>query len=213
MICVSVAEPTLEACLAALDGLEFAEVRIDKMTDARPEDMPRLFSSDRPMIVTCRPGPHPEILRGELLTAAIEAGAAYADIELEAEPGLLKAVAETVRTRSARLIISYHNHESTPPGEELRGLRESCFESGADIAKLACRVLNPRDAARLLGLLDDPRSQVVVGMGELGKIVRAAAPLLGGVFTFAAKAPGKETADGQLDRSSLERILRELTNL
>jgi 3-dehydroquinate dehydratase-1 len=67
-----------------------------------------------------------------------------------------------------------------------------------------------RDNARLLGLLDLGVPLVVVGMGRLGRLTRIAAPLLGSLFTYASLGAGRETADGQLDAASLERILLEL---
>ena len=32
MICVSIAEKTVEKCIEALEGIDFAEIRLDKMT-------------------------------------------------------------------------------------------------------------------------------------------------------------------------------------
>ena len=43
MICVSLAEPTPERCLAALKGVSFAEIRLDRMrTDE--DGVVRIFS-------------------------------------------------------------------------------------------------------------------------------------------------------------------------
>jgi len=86
-----------------------------------------------------------------------------------------------------------------------------CFESGGDIAKIACKVNSERDNARLLGLLDSGRDVIVIGMGEKGRITRIVAPLLGSPFTYAAPARGRETADGQPDRETMERYLRMLS--
>ncbi len=66
------------------------------------------------------------------------------------------------------------------------------------------------DNARLLGLLDGGKKMVVIGMGEIGKVTRVAAPLSGGLFTFASLTKGKETADGQIDRETLEAIFSSL---
>ena len=45
-------------------------------------------------------------------------------------------------------------------------------------------------------------------MGSGGKITRIVAPLIGGLFTYASLRPGKEVADGQIDRAALQRIWR-----
>jgi len=50
-------------------------------------------------------------------------------------------------------------------------------------------------------------------MGPGGRIVRAAAPILGSPFTYASPDDGQKTAPGQMDRTSMERILNELADL
>lgn len=91
MICVSIAEPTLDDCLAAVKGLEFVEVRIDK-TGLSLTDVNRLFSEPVKMIATCRPGTRTEEERLAALLAAIAAGAAYVDIEVDAPRASREAV-------------------------------------------------------------------------------------------------------------------------
>ena len=71
-------------------------------------------------------------------------------------------------------------------------------------------VHSSRDNARLLGLLDDSKKIVVIGMGDKGRITRIAAPLLGSPFTFASLSKGKETAPGQIDKEKLEALLRNI---
>ena len=213
MICVSVAETSLAACLQRLEGLDFAEVRIDALHQARNRDMRRIFSREQRLIATCRTGRYTAARRLDLLLSAVASGAAYVDIELETEEETAEKIRECARKNSTGLIISHHDFEGTPPRERLNDLTERCFAAGADIAKLACRVREHRDAARLLGLLDDSRSLVVVGMGPGGRIVRAAAPILGSPFTYASPDDGEKTAPGQMDRASMERILNELADL
>ena len=73
MICVSLAEPSVAACLAALEGLDFAEIRMDMMK-LTPEEIPRLFSGNRTLIATCRPGGRSDEERKRLLMKAIDVG-------------------------------------------------------------------------------------------------------------------------------------------
>lgn len=67
-----------------------------------------------------------------------------------------------------------------------------------------------RDSARLLGLLDRNERVVVVAMGTRGRVVRIVAPLFGSPFTFASLHIGKETAEGQIDRATLSKLLHVL---
>jgi 3-dehydroquinate dehydratase-1 len=207
MICVSLAEPTPERCLAALKALPFAEVRLDRMrTDE--EGVARIFSRHARLIATCRPGRLTEARRLALLRAAIAAGAAYVDIEVEAGASYKRALVREARPAGCRVIVSHHDLERTPPRRVLEGIVGRCFASGADIAKIACRIRSPADNSRLLGLLDGARALVVVGLGKKGAVTRVAGPLAGGLFTFASRARGSETAGGQIPYKALAKLIR-----
>jgi 3-dehydroquinate dehydratase-1 len=212
MICISIAEPTPELCLAALDGIGFAEIRIDAMA-ADEEDIRRIFSAHRRLIATCRPGDISERKRKAFLLAAVKAGAAYVDIEVDAEEIFKKTIVGAAGSAGCRVIVSSHNFDGTPPREVLKKVVDTCFVSGADIAKIACRVLSERDNARLLGLLDDPRPLVVIGLGKKGAKTRVMAPLLGGAFTYASRVKGRETAEGQITFDSLAALIRKVDGI
>ncbi len=208
MICVSIAERSAGECLKALTGLAFAEIRMDRMQRLTVKDVHDIFSVDVDLIATCRPGTFSEDERKGLLVEAIEAGASYVDIEADSDGSFTREIIAKARSRSCAVIISFHDYEKTPEREELLRIVSLCFESGGDIAKIACKVNSERDNARLLGLLDSGRDIIVIGMGEKGRITRIVAPILGSPFTYAAPARGRETADGQLDRETMERYLR-----
>ena len=212
MICVSIGDVTFEECLAALEKTEFAEIRIDTMAvDA--EDIRTIFSRPKRLIATCRPGTKSDEERKALLSEAVAAGASYIDIEAEAGDAFKKNLVEKARKRGCRVIVSHHDFEKTPSRADLERIIERSFEDGADIVKIACRVLSHADNARLLGLLDGTRSLIVLGMGPLGKISRIVAPFLGSPFTYASPVPGKETAEGQIDLETLREIFRSLGNV
>ncbi len=211
MICVSLAESNPERCLEALRGLPFAEIRIDRMrTDE--EGVARIFSGHPRLIATCRPGRLSEGRRLRLLGAAVAAGAAYIDIEVDAGAAYRRGLARMARSAGCDVIVSYHDFSGTPPRGELEGIVDRCFASGADIAKIACRVRSRRDNARLLGLLDDDRAMVVVGLGKKGAMTRVAGPLAGSLFTFASLARGKETAGGQIPHDALGGLIRTVAD-
>ena len=209
MICVSLAEPTAAACLRALEGIELAEIRLDKMRIG-PAGVRKIFSGHPRLIATCRPGGMPEGKRRRLLLTAVEAGAAFVDIEIEADAGFRERLIDAAHSRNRRVIISYHDFRRTPARAELEAVVNRAFAIGADIAKIACRVRGRRDTARLLGLLDLGPPLIVVGMGRRGRLTRIVAPFLGSLFTYAALRERKRTADGQLEAAALERILLEL---
>ncbi len=206
-ICVSVSEPDAGKALAALKGIPFAEVRLDAMK-AGASEVRRIFSAKSVLIATCRPGAgRTDDERKSLLFAAIDAGAKYVDVEVDASDAYKSEIAAAAKKKGCTLIISYHNYEKTPSRAELEQIVGWCFDSGAQIAKIACKSNSTQDNARLLGLLDSSRRLVVIGMGAKGKITRIAAPLLGSPFTFASFGKGKETAEGQMGRKTLEKLM------
>ena len=207
MICVSLAEKTVEACLRAIGEHPFVEIRMDGM-ELDLDGVRRLFSAGARLIATFRPGPRTRDERKLFLTEAIERGAAYVDIELESEEAYREEIIARARARGCSVIVSHHDFCRTPEKHELKEIADACFHAGADIAKIACAIHSSRDNARLLALLDTDRRVVVVGMGEKGRITRAVAPLLGSPFTFASLREGKETAEGQIDVKTLGKLMK-----
>lgn len=212
MICVSINERTADGCIKAAEGLELAEIRMDLLepSELSPGSIRRIFSQPSKLVATCRPGRIGEAKRKECLLLAIDAGAKYVDVEVEAPDAFKKEVVERARARGCAVIVSYHDHKRTPPEAELRQIVDWCFDSGADIAKIACMAESRRDCARLLGLLDRESKVIVIGMGSAGGIVRIAAPLLGSPFTYASSGKGKETAEGQMDRERMSKAMKGL---
>lgn len=211
MICVSIAEPTLDDCLAAVKGLDFVEVRVDK-TGLSLVDVKQLFAESVKMIATCRPGTRTEDERLAILLAAVAAGAAYVDIEVDAPRASREAVLAAARGKGCRVIVSYHNFTETPLKHHLLQVIEECFDLGADIAKIICRVQNSQDCVRMLSLYESRKNVIALGMGPLGVITRIAAPFLGAPLTYASLAPGKETAEGQPDLKTLEAVMKFVRN-
>lgn len=214
MICTSIAGLGAERCMELVASLPMAEIRLDSV-DLTVEDVVRIFSSHPNLVATFRPKDGLDISRRvEFLEKAMASGAAYIDLQLQWPPDPMRHLVELAQQTGCKVIISHHDFELTPSRDELLRIRESCFEAGADLVKLACMVKDPADSARLLGLLGDASSStLVVGMGPLGVITRLVAPLLGAPFTYASLERGKETAPGQLDTERLNQWIEAMENL
>jgi len=211
MICISIGKPHPAVCKDMLQDAEIAEIRLDG-ADLSDAAIGQIFSLPLDLIATCRPGgsgsgANDDERKRKLITA-IEAGAAYVDIEIEAANTFKEEIIRVAWKKECRVIISYHNYEKTPPPDELDCIIERCFAAGADIAKLACMASSEADAARILALYqrEDRHDLIALAMGEKGMITRVAAPFLGAPFTFAAPDGETKTAPGQLDKTSLETI-------
>lgn len=213
MICISILEKTPAACLEAMKGEEFVEIRLEEM-ELGEGGMERLFSNKKvAAIATCRPGKMSDEERKKRLLEAIAAGAAYVDIEVDAPEDVAGEVVAAAKKKGCRAVVSYHNFDKTPVEAELDQIVKWCFDSGADIAKIACKVNSEADAARLLGLLGGGKSLAVVGMGKKGRLVRVMAPLLGSRIAYASRGKGRETAEGQMGKEEMKKLMEELADV
>ncbi|MBA7653980.1 Catabolic 3-dehydroquinate dehydratase [subsurface metagenome] len=206
MICVAISDKSIEKCLAILDVVDMAEIRLD-LTDFGIEEIDRIFAHPTPQVATCRPekkGPQNQLKR---LIAAIRAGASYVDIEVEASRKQRETIIDIAREYRCKVIISYHNFDETPGLRELYKIVDKCYDLGADIAKVATYSKSGADSARLLSLYSNHKPLIALGMGHHGKITRIVSPLLGAEFTFASMDEGEETAEGQIKYSKLKEII------
>jgi 3-dehydroquinate dehydratase/shikimate dehydrogenase len=196
-------------------GETFLEFRLDYLE--RPEEGLRAIRKlvgehpDCVVVATCRRhqnhgrfnGSVEEQLR--LLEAAVPAGALAVDVEIESAEVCGTAL-ERLRGH-ARLIVSYHNFESTPAMEPvLRRL----MRIPADAYKLVTTARKPSDNYRVLSLARaHPRLPLIaLAMGEIGFPSRVLSAALGGLYTYAAPSSAEGTAAGQVCPRQLRQLYR-----
>lgn len=208
MICTSLQNKTFEQILEILldPAVEMAEIRLDRcpLTDGQIEE---LFSeSDTPLIATCRIAESPSEQEAERrLRLAIEAGARFADLEIEAPAPVSKRFQQLCRKSGTEIIRSYHNFEDTPDIEVLQMALARCFRYGADIAKIVTTCHSAEDAARIESLytivlegVDSLQGRLVAfGMGDAGRDTRLECLRRGAPFTYAALTEAEAAAPGQ----------------
>ena len=211
MICVSIADVSVDEACSIIRQNEISEVRLDRISFGR-SDLEKIFSSGL-TVATYRPLEGVDSGRRlEALTDAIKHGASYVDVEVESSDSFKSSVREAAAGTGCKVIISYHNYIKTPVMRELEQILLWCFESGADIAKIACQADSASDAARLLSLYSLGRPVISLGMGDAGRITRIAATMLGAPFTYASIDAEKKTAPGQIDSRSLRKIIELIRN-
>ena len=208
MICTSLQNRTFEQILEILDdpAVEMAEIRLDRcpLTDSQIEE---LFSeSDTPLIATCRIAESASEQEAEhRLSVAIEAGARFADLEIEAPAQMSKRFQHLCRKNGTEIIRSYHDFEQTPSPEVLQMALARCFRYGADIAKIVTSCHDAQDAARIESLytivlegVDSLQGRLIAfGMGEAGRATRLECLRRGAPFSYAALSAEEATAPGQ----------------
>ncbi|MDA3890731.1 MAG: type I 3-dehydroquinate dehydratase [Salinivirgaceae bacterium] len=209
MLCRSIAVEGFEKVKELLNGAEMAEIRIEK-TGLSVEEVKMLFQSHNNLIATCRVENNTDAERTQLLSAAIEGGAKWIDLELESENSFTEPLIEKAKIHGCTVIISYHNYEETPDLRELTAIIEKCISKGAELVKLATRVNKQTDITNLLSLYSYNYPMLALGMGKLGNISRVAALKLGAPFTFVSCDSEEVTAPGQITESEMNTILNIL---
>ena len=205
MICTSIQNKELADIQALLQHLEMAEIRLDRCA-LEDEDIDTLFSeSDVPLIATCRLSEEPQA--PEILERAIQAGAKYVDLEMEAPAAIGRRIREACQEYGTVLIRSYHNFDGTPSREVLLSLMERARSFGGEVVKMVTTATSKADADIVLSLYDaaEPGTLVAFAMGEEGRSSRLEALKRGAPFTYACVSPEEATAAGQWTTEEMAR--------
>ena len=214
MICVSLQNRNLEELFEVLEreDVEMAEIRLDRCP-LSDEDISELFSlCDKPLVATCRfeelsgePGHERDAERR--LTLAMEAGAKYCDLELEAPAPAGKRLRRKAAESGTIFIRSYHNYEYTPSVEELQGIVSQCRRFGAELVKIAVKANSAEDVSTVESLYESCPEGTLLAfcMGEAGKGSRIDCLRLGAPFSFAAL--GDKTAAGQMQLAEMRELV------
>ncbi|MBR3405548.1 MAG: type I 3-dehydroquinate dehydratase [Bacteroidales bacterium] len=207
MICTSIQNKELSQIQALLQQLEMAEIRLDRCA-LEEEDVDLLFGeSDVPLIATCRLAEEPQA--PEILENAIQAGAKYVDLEMEAPAAVGRRIREACRSYGTVLIRSYHNYECTPPREVLLSILERARTFGGEVVKIVTTATSPADNDIILSLYETtaPGTLVAFCMGEAGRPSRMEALKRGAPFTYACLSQEEATAPGQWTTEEMQQAL------
>ena len=237
MICTTIQNRNLEQIYEALENCEMAEIRLDRC-DITEKQIDELFSADVPLVATCRiaevaqrtealkdlPEQSRKIRAMQIaerkLIRAIEAGARYVDVELEAEKQMSKRVRQAAHENGTIFIRSYHDFEGTDSLEALKAIVEKCVYHGADLVKVVTTADAAEDAEKVLALYDWCRSYsderitaladgglVAFCMGEAGKQSRMDCLKAGAPYTYAALTEDEAAAPGQWATADMKKAV------
>ena len=216
MICTTIQNRTLEEIIGLLEGseprIQMAEIRLDRCP-LDIEEIESLFSSsDTPLVATCRvvdDGNGTWEEAEEKLTAAVEAGAAFLDLEIEAPKEVGKRLRRACTEYGTTMIRSSHFFAGTPSDDVLRNTVEKCRKFGGEIVKIAAMAKSGEDVARVLGLYSQEQTSqrqaelIAFSMGETGRASRLECLRLGSPFTYAALNDNEAAAPGQWTYSEM----------
>ncbi|OGU17569.1 MAG: hypothetical protein A2X61_15380 [Ignavibacteria bacterium GWB2_35_12] len=209
-ICVSIFANDFDFCIEIVKKYEFVELRLDERKLSNTQ-ISEIIKAGKSIITTCRRGYISDEERFDTLHAAVNLGTEYIDIEHDFEPAYKNKLVDSAKANECRIINSYHNFDVTPEYQELAQIAKS-LENDCDIIKIACKVNSRDDLINLLPLYKEFElgKLISLGIGNLGKISRVAALILGAPFTYASSDKGIETSEGQLDYITLKQIYERI---
>lgn len=159
MICTTIQNRNLEEIINLLENsdprIQMAEIRLDRCPLGIEEIECLFSSSDTPLVATCRVADDGDGSWEEAeskLTAAVEAGAAFMDLEIEAPKEIGKRLRRACTEYGTTMIRSSHFFAGTPSDDVLRKTVEKCRKFGGEIVKIVTMAKSEEDAARVLGL-------------------------------------------------------------
>ena len=149
--------------------------------------------------------PAEELAENQLLKA-IEAGAKYVDLEMEAPPMMGRRIRQQCQEHGSILIRSFHDFAGTPPEATLLSLLEKGRRFGGEVVKIVATAASKADADRVLDLYRDaePGTLVAFCMGPAGRDSRLEALRRGAPFTYACLTPEEATAPGQWTAAEMD---------
>ena len=216
MICTTIQNRSLEEIIGLLEGseprIQMAEIRLDRCPLDIKEIESLFSSSDTPLVATCRvvdDGNGTWEEAEEKLTTAVEAGAAFLDLEIEAPKEVGKRLRRACTEYGTTMIRSSHFFAGTPSDDVLRNTVEKCRKFGGEIVKIAAMAKSGEDVARVLGLYSQEQTSqrqaelIAFSMGETGRASRLECLRLGSPFTYAALNDNEAAAPGQWTYSEM----------
>ena len=240
MICTTIQNKNYEQILSALEQCEMAEIRLDRCS-LTAKETDELFTSDIPLVATCRideiasaepslqdlPQQSREIKAMQIaekrLVRAIEAGARYVDVEIEAQKQMSKRVRQAAHENGTIFIRSYHDFEGTDSLEALKAIVEKCVYHGADMVKIVTLAQSEADVDKILALYQWCREEKASGnerigalsdggliafcMGEEGRSSRLDCLKFGAPYTYAALTEEEAAAPGQWATAPMRRTV------
>lgn len=230
MICTTIQNRTAGQIVEALEHCGMAEIRLDRCSLSAKE-IEDVFTSDVPLVATCRIS---EVIASEpslqdpsltdqsrevkamqiaerRLIKAVEAGARYVDVEIEAPKQMSKRVRQAAHENGTIFIRSYHDFEGTDSIPALKALVEKCRYHGADMVKLVTTARFAEDVERVMSLYEWARTEgidlIAFCMGDAGRESRLECLKRGAPYTYAALTAEEAAAPGQMPASEMHKAV------
>ena len=218
-LAVPVREESSQQVVSSLESLgpavDYAELWLDWVQDL---DLPAIFSAAKhPLLLVVKdPSEHGRFQGNPeeklaLLQQGVHLGARFIDVDMRFP--LIAELQSLSKENFCRLILSFHDFETTAPLSDLKEIVAKQRELGAGISKIAVTASNREDCLKLIELLLWARKQSIpligTAMGKDGRLSRLLGPYLG-ELGFACRDAGQASAPGQMTVSDLRQVFKLL---
>jgi 3-dehydroquinate dehydratase type I len=208
-ICVAVPPKTVDEAFELIQKTEaehadLIEVRLDSLNNH--DHIATIPScSKTPLIATNKSTKQHgnfsgnETERQNILVDAARNGFEYVDVDL-GTPNQTELI-RNLHEAGAKVIVSFHDFEQTPPMSKLGKVLDEELALGADVCKIITTARSVEDNRITLDFVSEASKKakiVCFAMGELGKHSRLVSPVFGAFITFASLDEKRKTAKGQL---------------
>ncbi|KAJ7978041.1 bifunctional 3-dehydroquinate dehydratase/shikimate dehydrogenase, chloroplastic-like [Quillaja saponaria] len=214
MICTQLISQSVEQVVsdmhhAKAQGADLVEIRLDCIKNLKPQQDLQIILSDKPLpvVVSYRPEREgglcegDEYIRLQALKLAIELGADYIEIELEAASSVMAMVeCKMNHDCGSKVIVSCYVEGVTPSEEDLSHLVALMEAAGAHILKLVISAADITENARIFRLLLHCQVPLIAySVGERGLISQLLSSKFGGFLVYGTlegnTVPGLPTLD------------------
>lgn len=210
-ICACVNEKTKEEViksikLAMQQGADLVELRMDKLENQiGVEEI--IQQSPLPLIATYRMKKDEKTALDGVLKKAIEAGAAYVDVDIGEGPELSEKIVTTARKKGCKVICSSHDFQKTPSKKELEELVQK-MKKKCDVVKIVTTANRIEDCYTVLEICKGNRGIIAFCMGDVGKFTRMLCLACGSPWTYCKIK--EETAAGQYTIKEMKEFIKSL---
>jgi 3-dehydroquinate dehydratase-1 len=193
---------------------DLIELRLDTLKTPAADIRAALAGNQTPILLTAR---HPAeggqgtvdaAGRIALLEPLLDL-AALMDIEMRSAMDM-RPLVQKAQGMGIRVIGSFHDFQTTPGEDILRGAINFAQPAGLDAVKLATFLNNPADLMRLITLTTEVHRLRLstMGMGPLGRVSRLVLAKCGSLLNYGYL--GEANAPGQWPAARLKELLAEL---
>ncbi len=195
--------------------LDILEIRVDQFKNIDPTYVKNVIRKRKkigvPLILTVRSkeeGGQRDISNKAKLNIFKDNIQLVDAVDIELESPILSEVVKNAKKNKKKVIISWHNFQTTPNDKTLKSILSKAKKSGAHLVKIAAKANKVEDFNRLMKFTIENKSKniITISLGGIGSLSRLVFPGLGSLLTYAYI--NKPSGLGQISLDDLRDHLR-----